>query len=183
MHFTPQHVDRPYNNKKTAFDFTAENYARIDKLLKKFPANYKQSAMMPMLFLAQEQNNNWLPLSAMDKIAEILDLPPIRVYEVATFYTMYNREPVGRFHILVCGTTSCMVMGAEAVKAAAKQFAGVAHDGDISADGNFCITEGECLGACTNAPMVQVNNHWFYENLTPDSMQQEIGRASCRERV
>jgi NADH dehydrogenase (ubiquinone) flavoprotein 2 len=164
-------VDHSYNNKQTPFDFTPANYAKIEKLLSKFPANYKQSAMMPMLFLAQEQHNNWLPLTAMDKVAEILDLPPIRVYEVATFYTMYNRDPVGKHHIQVCGTTSCMVCGAEDVKKAAKEFAGITDDGMVSPDGRFCVTEVECLGACTNAPMVQVNNHEFYENLTPATMK------------
>jgi len=126
---------------------------------------------MPLLFIAQEQNNNWLPLTAMDKVAELLDMPPMRVYEVATFFTMYNREPVGKFHIQVCGTTTCMCMGSNDIKQAALEFAGLKHEGEVSADGNFCVVEVECLGACTNAPMVQVNNHEFYENLTPATMK------------
>ncbi len=140
---------------------------KINEVLKKFPSNYKQSAVMPVLFIAQEQNDNWLPLVAMNKVAELLDMPPIRVYEVATFYTMYNRTKVGKFHIQVCGTTPCQLCGAEDIKKAAMERAGVTHENEISADGNFCITEVECLGACSNAPMIQVNNHEYYENLTP----------------
>lgn len=143
---------------------------KINEVLKKFPANYKQSAVMPVLFIAQEQNDNWLPLAAMNKVAELLEMPPIRVYEVATFYTMYNRKRVGRFHIQVCGTSPCQVCGSEAIKAAAMKRAGVTHENEVSKDGNFCITEVECLGACSNAPMIQVNNHEFYENLTPETV-------------
>jgi NADH dehydrogenase (ubiquinone) flavoprotein 2 len=164
------HMDTPYNNANTHFEFTPESMKKIEKVLTKFPANYKQSAVMPVLFIAQEQNDNWLPLVAMDKVAELLDMPKMRVYEVATFYTMYNRDKVGKFHIQVCGTTTCLTMGARDIKKAAKKFAGVSHDGQISKDGNFCIVEVECLGACTNAPMIQVNNHEFYENLTTDSI-------------
>ena len=119
---------------------------KIKTVLKKFPENYKQSAVMPVLFIAQEQNDNWLPLVAMDKVAELLDMPKMRVYEVATFYTMYNRDKVGKFHIQVCGTTTCLTMGARDIKKAAKKFAGVSHDGEVSKDGNFCIVEVECLG-------------------------------------
>jgi NADH dehydrogenase (ubiquinone) flavoprotein 2 len=107
----------------------------------------------------------------MNKVAQILDMPPIRVYEVATFYTMYNRQKVGKFHIQVCGTTPCQLCGAEKIKQAAFEYAGVSHDGEVSKDGVFCVQEVECLGACSNAPMVQVNNHEFYENLTPETMK------------
>lgn len=170
-----QHIDTPYNNLNTKFEFTKESMEKIEKVLKKFPSNYKQSAVMPLLFIAQEQNNNWLPLAAMNKVAEMLDMPPIRVYEVATFYTMYNRQPVGRFHIQVCGTTPCQIRGAEAIKKAAMEYAKVAEENVVSEDGNFCITEVECLGACANAPMIQVNNHEFYENLTPETVQKVMG--------
>lgn len=166
-----QHKDTPYNTKDTPFEFNKQSLEKIDIILKKFPENYKQSAVMPMLFVAQEQNENWLSLGAMDKIAEMLDMPPMRVYEVATFYTMYNRDKVGKFHIQVCGTTTCMCMGSNEIKKAAMEFAKIHHEGEVSADGNFCVTEVECLGACTNAPMVQVNNHEFYENLTPETMK------------
>eukprot|EP00933_Yihiella_yeosuensis_P071602 TRINITY_DN79815_c0_g1_i1.p1 TRINITY_DN79815_c0_g1~~TRINITY_DN79815_c0_g1_i1.p1 ORF type:complete len:262 (+),score=50.74 TRINITY_DN79815_c0_g1_i1:20-805(+) len=165
-----QHKDTSYNNKTTPFEFTDDSKKKIAEVLKKFPENYKASAVMPILFIAQEQNNNWLPLTAMDKVAELLDMPPMRVYEVATFYTMYNREPVGKFHIQVCGTTTCMCMGSDDIKKAAMDFAKLHHEGEVSKDGMWCVTEVECLGACTNAPMVQVNNQEFYENLTPETM-------------
>jgi NADH dehydrogenase (ubiquinone) flavoprotein 2 len=123
---------------------------------------------MPLLQLAQEQNSNWLPLSAMNKIAELLDMPAIRVYEVATFYSMYNREPVGKYHIQLCGTTPCQLCGAEKIKSAIEKHLGI-HEGETSKDGLFTLSEVECLGACVNAPMIQVNNHEFYENLTEES--------------
>jgi hypothetical protein len=98
-------------------------------------------------------------------------MPPIRVYEVASFYTMFNRTPVGKFHIQLCGTTPCMVRGAKEIKQAALEFAHI-KEGEISADGLFTVTEVECLGACVNAPMIQVNNKEFYEHLTPAIMKQ-----------
>ena len=97
------------------FEFTKENQDRIKALLQRYPPNYKRSAVIPLLYLAQEQNDNWVPLSGMNKIAEILDMAPIRVYEVATFYTMFNRAPVGKFHLQVCGTTPCQLCGAEKI--------------------------------------------------------------------
>lgn len=124
---------------------------------------------MPLLYLAQEQNNNHLTLAGMNHIAEMLKVPPIRVYEVATFFSMYNRTPVGKYHIQLCGTTPCMLCGAEKVKEAITKHVGI-KDGETSKDGLFTLNEVECLGACTNAPMIQVNNELFFENLTPESM-------------
>jgi NADH dehydrogenase (ubiquinone) flavoprotein 2 len=137
--------------------------------MSRYPSNYKASATMPLLFIAQEQNDNWLPLSAMNKVAEMLDLPPIRVYETATFYTMYNRKKLGKYHIQLCGTTPCMLCGAQEIKKSIMKAANVTHEGEISKDGLFTVDEVECLGACANAPMIQVNNHEFYENLTPET--------------
>jgi NADH dehydrogenase (ubiquinone) flavoprotein 2 len=142
---------------------------KVQKILAKFPSNYKQSAVMPLLTLAQEQNDNWLPLAAMNKVAEMLEMPPIRVYEVATFYTMYNREKLGKYHIQLCGTTPCMLCGSEKLGETLVKHLGI-KEGEISKDGMFTWTEVECLGACANAPMIQVNNHEFYENLTPDTL-------------
>jgi len=167
----PQHIDTPNNNEETPFEFNAESKKEIEVVLKKFPSNYKQSAVMPLLYIAQEQGDNWLPLSAMNKIAEVLDIPRIRVYEVATFYTMYNRTPVGKYHIQLCGTTPCMVRGAKKIKQAITDHIGI-KEGETSADGLFTLNEVECLGACVNAPMIQVNNKEFYEWLTPDNMKQ-----------
>lgn len=163
------HKDTDYNNADLPWDFTPESYQKIEVVLKKFPSNYKQSGVIPLLYIAQEQGDNWLPLSAMNKIAEVLDMPPIRVYEVASFYTMFNRTPVGKFHIQLCGTTPCMVTGSEAIKKVIEDFAGI-KEGETSKDGLFTLTEVECLGACVNAPMIQVNNKEFYEFLTPENM-------------
>eukprot|EP00457_Paulinella_chromatophora_P012497 gb/GEZN01012711.1/.p1 GENE.gb/GEZN01012711.1/~~gb/GEZN01012711.1/.p1 ORF type:complete len:271 (+),score=34.83 gb/GEZN01012711.1/:36-815(+) len=163
-----QHRDSPINNEETPFAWTPESLNQIKWILSKYPANYKQSAVMPLLVLAQEQGDNWLPLSAMNKVAETLDLPPIRVYEVATFYSMYNREPVGKYHIQLCGTTPCQLCGAESIKETILKHLDV-HEGETTPDGLFHVTEVECLGACANAPMIQINNHEFYENLTPET--------------
>jgi len=164
------HKPTDYNNEDTPFTWTKESKEKIEYALSKFPTNYKQSACIPLLYIAQEQDGtNWLPLNAMNAVAEVLDMPPIRVYEVASFYTMFNRTPVGKFHIQLCGTTPCMITGAQDIKKAALDFAGC-KEGDISKDGMFTVTEVECLGACVNAPMIQVNNCEFYEHLTPEIM-------------
>jgi len=123
---------------------------------------------MALLQIAQDQNDNWVPIAAMNKVAQILDLPPIRVYEVATFYSQYNREPVGRYHIQLCGTTPCMLCGAEKIRSTIEQHLKI-HAGETTEDKMFTLTEVECLGACVNAPMIQINNKEFYENLTPEN--------------
>lgn len=165
------HKETDYNNEKTPFQFNEASQQKIKTILAKFPSNYKQSAVIPLLYIAQEQNGtNWLTLTAMNKVAEVLDMPPIRVYEVASFYTMFNRTPVGKYHIQLCGTTPCMIRGAKDIKKAVEEFAGI-KAGETSADGLFTLTEVECLGACVNAPMIQVNNKEFYEFLTPENMK------------
>mmetsp|Transcript_25453 Transcript_25453/g.28275 ORF Transcript_25453/g.28275 Transcript_25453/m.28275 type:complete len:262 (+) Transcript_25453:31-816(+) len=165
----PQHRDTPDNNASTPFDWTPESKERIATVLAKFPSNYKNSGCLPLLWIAQEQNDNFLTLSAMNKVAEELDMPPIRVYETATFYTMYNRTKVGKYHIQLCGTTPCMLCGAEDIKKTIEEFANI-KEGETSEDGLFTLSEVECLGACVNAPMIQVNNQKFYEFLTPANM-------------
>ena len=160
------HRDTEGNREETPFEFTKENYGAINKIMAKYPANYKHSAVIPLLFVAQKQNDNFLTLSAMNKVAKILEMAPMQVYEVASFYTMFNRTQVGKFHLQVCGTTPCMLRGARDVIRAIKEHCGVEMD-EISADGLFTVSEVECLGACVNAPMMQVNNEWFYEDLTP----------------
>ena len=165
----PQHRDTPDNNSTTPFEFTSENKKKAELILQKFPPNYAQSAVMPLLTLAQEQNNNWLPITAMNYVADMLDMPRIRAYEVATFYSMYNREPVGKFHIQLCGTTPCQVCGSEKLQDAIEKKYGI-RNGETTKDGMFTVTEVECLGACANAPMIQINHHEVYENLTPESV-------------
>ena len=169
-----QHRHTAENNLETEFEFNAESKEMIKTALAKFPPQYKASATIPLLYIAQEQegSGNWLRLNAMNKIAELLEVPPMKVYEVATFYTMFNREPVGKYHIQLCGTTPCMVAGcgAETIKKTITDELGIG-EGETTEDGLFTLTEVECLGACVNAPMIQVNNKEFYEHLTPESMR------------
>merc|ERR1712196_503090 len=117
--------------------------------------------------LAQRQHGGWLPVAAMDKVASLVGVAPMRVYEVATFYTMFNREPVGKYFIQLCGTTPCMVCGSEAIKKAIEDHLGI-QEGETTPDGLFTLKEVECLGACANAPMVQLNDD-FYECSTPET--------------
>ena len=162
------HRDTPDNLEETPFEFTEESYVQVKSWMANFPDNYKHSACIPVLFVAQKQNNNFLTLSAMNKVAKVLDMEPMQVYEVASFYTMFNRTRVGKYHIQFCGTTPCMIRGARECMDAIKEYADIGMD-EISADGLFSLSEVECLGACVNAPMLQVNNEWVYEDLTPET--------------
>jgi NADH-quinone oxidoreductase subunit E/NADH dehydrogenase (ubiquinone) flavoprotein 2 len=145
-----------------SFAFTAEYAEKAKAFIAKYPAGRQQSAVMPLLDLAQRQEG-WVSRAAMEVIAEMLDMAPIRVEEVATFYTMYNRKPVGKFHVQVCTNLPCMLRGSDDVVAAAKAALGVDF-GDMTADGLFTLSEVECLGACVNAPMMQINDD-YYEDL------------------
>lgn len=158
-------TDDTNNSADMPFDFTEENYKIVKRILAKYPKNYKQSGIIPLLDLAQRQCGNFVPLAAMDKVAEVVGVPPVRVYEVASFYTMFNRERVGKYFIQLCGTTPCMVNGSEEIKQTIEKHLGI-HEGETTADGLFTLKEVECLGACANAPMIQINDD-FYECLTP----------------
>jgi NADH-quinone oxidoreductase subunit E len=155
------------------FAFTAENAAQAKKVIARYPEGRQQSAVMALLDLAQRQvgaetnTQGWLPVPVIEYVAAQLGMPYMRAYEVATFYTMYNLAPVGRFHVQVCGTTPCMLRGSDDVFAACKSKGLV--KGATTPDGFFTLTEVECLGACANAPMVQINDD-NYEDLTHDSM-------------
>lgn len=151
------------------FAFTAENLEAAKAILAKYPEDRATSATMPLLTLAQRQNDNWLPRAAMDVVAEMVGLPPIRVYEVATFYTMYNLKPVGKNHVQVCTNISCLIMGADEVFKVCKKKLGV-ENGETTDDGLFTLQEVECLGACVNAPMMQINDD-YYEDLTVESTE------------
>jgi NADH-quinone oxidoreductase subunit E len=145
------------------FAFTPENLAKAKAHIAKYPPGRQASAVLPLLDLAQRQHGNWLPRAAMDHVAELLDMAPIRVYEVATFYTMFNLRPVGRHFLQICTTTPCWLRGSDAVLAACRKKLGV-DIGEVTADGLFSMREVECLGACVNAPIIQVNDD-FYEDL------------------
>ncbi len=165
-----------------AFAFTAENMKQAEAIVARYPAVGKQSALLPLLALAQKQYNGWLPKAAMDYVAGFLGMPPVRVYEVASFYTMYNLGPVGDNVINVCTTTPCWLKGSDAVAGACKSKLGI-NFGDTTADGKFTLREVECLGACVNAPMIQVINSKgenFYEDLTEASVTSIIDTLSSR---
>ena len=152
----------------SSFAFTPENEAWADRQISKYPEGRQASAVVPLLWRAQEQAGGWLPEPAIRAVAERLDMPRIRVLEIATFYTMFNLEPVGRHFVQLCGTTPCMLRGAEELKEVCRRKIG--PERHVSADGALSWLEVECLGACTNAPMVQVNFDYF-EDLTPESME------------
>ena len=157
------HADGPPFTQPECFAFTPENLERATAHIAKYPAGRQQSAVLPLLDLAQRQSGGWLPLAAMQCVAEMLEMPRIRVYEVATFYTMFNLRPVGRYLLQACTTTPCWLRGSEAVVAACERKLGVGIGG-TSEDGLFTLVEVECLGGCVNAPILQVNDD-FYEDL------------------
>lgn len=152
----------------TSFAFTAENMEKAKQIIAKYPKGRQASAVMPLLALAQAQHQNWIPKVAMDVIGEMLDMPPMRVYEVATFYSMYNLAPVGKHVVELCTTTPCWLRGSNEIVAACEKHLGV-HLGETTPDGQFTLREVECLGACVNAPMAQIG-HDFYEDLTPENV-------------
>ncbi len=151
------------------FAFSAENEAEIARILSKYPAERKASAIMPLLTLAQKQHDNWIPKAAMKVIAHKLDVPAVRVLEVATFYTMYNLAPVGKHHIQVCTNLSCWLKGSSEIVKSLEQELGV-HMGGTSADNMFTLSEVECAGACVNAPVVQIGVD-YYEDLDLQSIK------------
>ncbi len=150
-------------NQPENFEFTNENLSSAKDMIEKYPADKKQSAVMALLYIAQRQNDNWIPLAAMKYIAKFLNMPYIKVYEVATFYSMYNLSPVGKHFIQVCTTTPCMIRGAYKLVEACKEKISK-NENELSKDKNCSWIEVECLGACVNAPMMQINDD-YYEDL------------------
>ncbi|MFC3225998.1 NADH-quinone oxidoreductase subunit NuoE [Marinibaculum pumilum] len=151
-----------------SFAFTEANAEKAKRVIAKYPPGRQQSAVIPLLDLAQRQHDNWLPQAAVRHVAELLDMPYIRAWEVATFYTMFNLAPVGRHLVQVCTTTPCWLRGSDAIVAACEKRLGI-HLGQTSADGAFTLKEVECLGACVNAPMLQIGDG-YYEDLTPENV-------------
>jgi NADH-quinone oxidoreductase subunit E len=151
------------------FVFDAASEAEIAHIVAKYPPGRQASAVIPALYVAQAQmrrtsGSAWVPRAAMDAVAARLGMPPIRVYEVATFYLMFNTHPIGRHHLQVCTTTPCWLRGSDEVTAACREATGIRNWGETSADGMFTMTEVECLGACVNAPILQVDDD-FYEDM------------------
>lgn len=166
-------MSAPAHKEPDSFAFDAESEVKIATILKRYPEGKQASAVIPLLYVAQRQmgrltQSAWVPRVAMDVIADRLSMPPIRVYEVATFYFMFNMKPIGRHHLQLCGTTPCMLRGSDDVLRACKDAGGLKGVGDTSADGMFTLTEVECLGACVNAPILQVDDD-YYEDLDYES--------------
>ena len=155
-----------------SFEFTSKNLEIANKIIKNYPEEKHQSAVMALLYIAQKQNNNWIPLVALKCIAKFLNIPYIKVYEVATFYTMYNLSPVGNYLIQVCTTTPCMIKGAyELVEVCKKKVS--ENVNELSKDKSCSWMEVECLGACINAPMMQINDD-YYEDLNKEKTEKII---------
>ena len=149
------------------FAFTAENMDAAMAVIAKYPDGWQASAVMPLLDIAQRQNGGHLTQAAMDHIARVLDMPTIRVYEVATFYTMYNHKPIGKHHVQVCTNLPCWLRGSDEIMGTCQKFLNVGNH-ESTEDGMFTLTEVECLGACVNAPMMQIGDD-YYEDLDPAS--------------
>tara|TARA_B100001250_G_C19643658_1_gene719401 strand:- start:304 stop:912 length:609 start_codon:yes stop_codon:yes gene_type:complete len=161
------------------FDFNNKNYESAKKVILNYPKGKQQSAVMPLLYLAQKQNDNWLPLAAIKYIAKFLDMPYIKVYEVASFYSMYNLAPVGKYFFQICTTTPCMLRGAyDLVEVCKKKIS--KKENNISKDGKSSWMEVECLGACVNSPMIQINEDYF-EDLSPEKLDKIINQTSKNE--
>ncbi|MDE1904328.1 MAG: NADH-quinone oxidoreductase subunit NuoE [Alphaproteobacteria bacterium] len=174
------HDNSPHIAQPTSFAFTPENLKKAQAHIAKYPAGRQASAVLPLLDLAQRQHDNWLPRAAMDTVADMLGMPRIRVYEVATFYTMFNLKPVGKHFFQICTTTPCWLRGSDDVVAACKKKLGIGI-GETTEDGKFTLREVECLGACVNAPIIQVNDD-FYEDLDGRSTEALIDALARGEK-
>src|SRR6201996_7262416 len=169
-------VRRLAEKQPPSFAFTQTNLDWAKAKIGQYPPGRQQSAVIPLLWRAQEQCGGWLPQKAIEAVADMLGMAKIRVLEVATFYTMFNLAPVGRFHVQLCGTTPCMLRGSEELKTVCRRVIG--HQDHVTADGVFSWTEVECLGACVNAPMVQINFD-YYEDLTPESLTRILNELAA----
>ena len=163
-------LKKVHDNQPKEFLFSEENLIKVKDILKKYPEKNKKSAVMPLLYLAQKQNENWISLAAIKYIAKYLSMPYISVYEVVTFYTMYNLAPVEKHFIQVCTTTPCLIRGADKIVKICKEKISP-NENEISKNGNCSWLEVECLGACVSAPMLQVNDN-YYEDLDEKSTKE-----------
>ena len=163
-------IKKVHDDQPSEFKFSDENLKKAEDIVKKYPEKNIKSAVMPLLYLAQRQNKNWIPLAAIKYIAKYLSMPYISVYEVATFYTMYNLAPVGKHFIQVCTTTPCLLRGANKIVSICKEKISP-NESEISKNGSCSWMEVECLGACVSAPMMQINND-YYEDLDEKSTRE-----------
>ena len=162
------------------FEFDQQSLEAAKKILSNYPKGKEKSAVMALLYIAQRQNNNWIPLSAIKYIAKFLNMPYIKVYEVATFYSMYNLSPVGNFHVQICTTTPCMIRGAYKIVDVCKKKISE-KESEITENGKASWMEVECLGACVNAPMIQINDDYF-EDLNEEKLEKIIDQINKNQK-
>ena len=163
------------------FNFNSENLTKAKKIIKMYPNNFKESSIMPLLSIAQSQNHGWLPKKAIEYVSNFIEVPEIKVLEIATFYSMYNLSPVGKFHIEVCTTTPCMLRGSDSMLNLCKKKFGLEID-KVTEDGKFSLGRVECLGACVNAPVVKINEN-YYEDLDSESLNKLLDSLKMNKKV
>jgi len=174
-------LKKPAEDQPESFEFNSSSLKAANSIIAKYPEGKKQSAVMALLYIAQRQNNNWIPLAAMKYIAKFLDMPYVKVYEVATFYTMYNLAPVGEYFFQVCTTTPCMLRGAYKLVDVCKSKISQ-NENVISKDGKISWMEVECLGACVNSPMIQINDDYF-EDLDEKKLEKIIENIQHGQKI
>ena len=165
-------IKKVHDIQPESFSFTEQNLSEAKSILSKYPENRKKSAVMPLLYLVQRQNQNWIPLAAIKYVAKYLSMPYIKVYEIATFYSMYNLSPVGKYFVQVCTTSPCLLRGADKITKVCENKISP-NQNEISKNGKCSWTEVECLGACVNAPMIQINEDYF-EDLDKEKIEKII---------
>ena len=168
--YHPGTNNKVYKKINDNFEWSKDNFEKISNILKKYPSNKIQSAVIPLLDLAQRQNKGWLSKNSMEKVAETLSMSYIRVLEVATFYSMFNLEPIGKNFVQICRTTPCWLRGSDKLSKVAQEVCNT-QIGETSDDKKFTVVEVECLGACCNAPMIQINDE-YYEDLDEENFRQ-----------
>ena len=163
------------------FSFHKENLVKAKNIIKMYPKNYQESSIMPLLSLAQSQNNGWLPKKAIEYVSDFLNIPEIKVLEMATFYSMYNLSPVGEYHIEICTTSPCMLRGSDEIVSNLEKNLGI-EIGQLSGDKKFSLNKVECLGACVNAPIVKINEDYF-EDLDLNSINELINKIKSKKKI
>ena len=177
----PGMINTVSNINSNTFEWSEENFSKVKTIIDKYPSGKQQSAVIPVLDLAQRQNKGWLTKSIIEKVAETLSMSFIRVMEVASFYSMFNLEPVGKNFIQICRTTPCWLRGSDKLLEVAKNVTGC-NLGETSKDNKFTLVEVECLGACCNAPMIQINDD-YYEDLTEENFKHLLLKLKENEKI
>ena len=177
----PGMINTVSNINSNTFEWSEENFYKVKTIIDKYPSGKQQSAVIPVLDLAQRQNKGWLTKNIIEKVAETLSMSFIRVMEVASFYSMFNLEPVGKNFIQICRTTPCWLRGSDKLLEVAKNVTGC-NLGETSKDDKFTLVEGECLGACCNAPMIQINDD-YYEDLTEENFKNLLLKLIENEKI